>query len=78
LRIARAATKWDTGTRKSEKDYGTAKAVVGIDKRPFLVLNSKGMLLGGQFVNPVSSAVIMSMQHSLIIASYQRCLREFR
>jgi hypothetical protein len=59
----------DTGTRKSEKDYGKAKAVVGIDKRPFLVLNSKRMLLGGQFIDPVALATVMSIQSGLVIPS---------
>jgi hypothetical protein len=36
------------------------------------------MLLGSQFIDPVSFAIVMSMQSTLIIPSYQRFLSVFR
>lgn len=77
VRGAPAITKLVSGTRKSEKDFGEAKAAVRIDKQPFLAFGSTGMLRGGQFIDPISLAVVMSMQSGLSIPSYQRRLRVF-
>ena len=38
---------------------------------PLLVFASTGMLLGSRFIDPVSLAIVMSMQSGLIIPSQQ-------
>src|SRR5208283_3681706 len=47
-------------------------------RKPFPVFASTGMLLGSRFIDPVSLAIVMSMQAGLIIPSQQRLLRVFR
>ena len=55
-----------------------AIAVIRIHKKPFRVFASTGMLLCRRFIDPVSLAIVMSMQADLIIPSWQRLLRVFR
>ena len=47
-------------------------------RKPFLMFASTGMLPGSRFFDPVSLAIVMSMQPGLVIPSQQRLLCVFR
>jgi len=60
------AMTWNAGACRDGRTSGS------------LVFASMGMLPGSQLIDPVSLAVVVSMQSGLVIPGYQRLLRVFR
>jgi len=77
---AQHSSPHEAGQPDEEDGKGSreAIAITRIHKKPFRVFASTEMLLGSLFIDPVSLAIVMSMQADLIIPSWQRLLGVFR